>query len=209
MKPHYGLFLPWALLRGGMALPGRVRGHGRGRARRCRCWCSGSPTTSTTCAWCRSSASAARPTIPNHSINGLLNRIMGIADPEQYKNLEFVAGQFPPFNPWVYGLTLSSSARDPCCRAPASQHDRRSRPPVRLLPHGAELHDGLAHRLGAPLRHPAADLRRAGRSGRAETSAAGPAGRRLRARQRLHPGHHAAGARRRSTSRNPICCLPR
>ena len=34
MKPHYGLFLPWALLRGGMALPGRVRGHGRGRTRR-------------------------------------------------------------------------------------------------------------------------------------------------------------------------------
>jgi hypothetical protein len=46
---------------------------------------------------------------PNHSINGLLNRIMSISDPAQYKNLEFIAGHFPPFNPWIYAATLASS----------------------------------------------------------------------------------------------------
>ena len=46
---------------------------------------------------------------PNHSINGLLNRVMGLYDPEQYSILEFIAGQFPPFNPWIYGLTVTSS----------------------------------------------------------------------------------------------------
>ena len=46
---------------------------------------------------------------PNQSVNGLLNRLMGIARPEQYKSLEFLAGQFPPFNLWVYAVTLASS----------------------------------------------------------------------------------------------------
>ena len=46
---------------------------------------------------------------PNHSINGLLNRIMGIFDPTPNRNLDFVAGEFPPFDPLVYGGTLLSS----------------------------------------------------------------------------------------------------
>jgi alpha-1,2-mannosyltransferase len=34
---------------------------------------------------------------------------MSLADPAQYNNLEFIDGQFPPFNAWVYGGTLLSS----------------------------------------------------------------------------------------------------
>jgi alpha-1,2-mannosyltransferase len=46
---------------------------------------------------------------PNHSVNGLLNRIMGIAEPTLYKSLDFNAGEFPPYNVWVYGGTTVSS----------------------------------------------------------------------------------------------------
>jgi alpha-1,2-mannosyltransferase len=46
---------------------------------------------------------------PNQSINGLLNRLMGLGDPSSYINLDIPAGKFPPFNPWIYGVTLVSS----------------------------------------------------------------------------------------------------
>ena len=42
---------------------------------------------------------------PNHSVNGLLNRLMSLSDPAHYNNLTWSA-TFPPFNPWVYGGTL-------------------------------------------------------------------------------------------------------
>jgi len=45
---------------------------------------------------------------PNQSVNGLLNRLMGIWDP-RFINLDIPAGKFPPFTPLVYGLTLASS----------------------------------------------------------------------------------------------------
>jgi alpha-1,2-mannosyltransferase len=47
---------------------------------------------------------------PNQSINGLLNRLMSISDPVRYNNLEFHMSEFAPFNPWVYGITVVSSA---------------------------------------------------------------------------------------------------
>jgi hypothetical protein len=47
---------------------------------------------------------------PNQSINGLLNRLMSIADPINYNNLEWVDGHFPPFTAWIYISTLISSA---------------------------------------------------------------------------------------------------
>lgn len=46
---------------------------------------------------------------PNQSVNGLLNRLMGIWDPANYINLDIPAGKFPPFTPLVYGLTLVTS----------------------------------------------------------------------------------------------------
>ena len=46
---------------------------------------------------------------PNQSVNGLLNRLMSIGDPDHYNNLVW-RDDFPPFNPWVYGGTLISAA---------------------------------------------------------------------------------------------------
>jgi alpha-1,2-mannosyltransferase len=47
---------------------------------------------------------------PNQSFNGLLNRVMSVFDPVVYKNLDFFDGDFPPFNPWIYGATLVTSS---------------------------------------------------------------------------------------------------
>jgi alpha-1,2-mannosyltransferase len=46
---------------------------------------------------------------PNQSINGLLNRLMSLADPAGYVSLEFRDHVFPTFNIWVYGGTLVTS----------------------------------------------------------------------------------------------------
>jgi hypothetical protein len=46
---------------------------------------------------------------PNQSVNGILNRLAGITQPELYVNLDLPAGKFPPFTPWIYGATLLSS----------------------------------------------------------------------------------------------------
>ncbi len=47
---------------------------------------------------------------PNQSMNGLLNRFVGLADPQLYGNLEFFTDRFPPFNSWVYSGTLATTA---------------------------------------------------------------------------------------------------
>lgn len=47
---------------------------------------------------------------PNQSVNGLMNRLWSIKYPDLYNNLEWRGRVFPPFNPWVYGVTLASSA---------------------------------------------------------------------------------------------------
>lgn len=46
----------------------------------------------------------------NQSINGLLNRIAGLGAPELYANANFDAYGFPPYTPWVYWMTIASSA---------------------------------------------------------------------------------------------------
>ncbi|MBO0740306.1 MAG: DUF2029 domain-containing protein [Hyphomicrobiaceae bacterium] len=46
---------------------------------------------------------------PNQSVNGILNRLMGISSPEAFVTLDLPAGQFPPFTPWIWGATLTSS----------------------------------------------------------------------------------------------------
>src|SRR5262249_21721502 len=43
---------------------------------------------------------------PNQSVNGLLNRIMTLVDPAAYNSIDFDTYGFPPFNPWVYGTVL-------------------------------------------------------------------------------------------------------
>jgi hypothetical protein len=46
----------------------------------------------------------------NQSMNGLLNRLAGLAAPGAYANTAFDAYGFPPYTPWVYWGTLVSSA---------------------------------------------------------------------------------------------------
>jgi alpha-1,2-mannosyltransferase len=46
---------------------------------------------------------------PNQSVNGILNRIMSISSPEAFVTLDLPAGQFPPFTPWIWATTLTSS----------------------------------------------------------------------------------------------------
>ncbi len=46
---------------------------------------------------------------PNQSVNGLLNRLMGIGDPGAYVILDIPPGKFPPFTPIVYWPSLASS----------------------------------------------------------------------------------------------------
>lgn len=46
----------------------------------------------------------------NQSINGLLNRIAGLGAPGLYANVNFDAYGFPPYTPWVYWMTIASSA---------------------------------------------------------------------------------------------------
>lgn len=46
---------------------------------------------------------------PNQSVNGLLNRLMSIGDPQQYNNVFWREAHFPPFTPLVYWGTLASS----------------------------------------------------------------------------------------------------
>jgi hypothetical protein len=47
---------------------------------------------------------------PNQSVNGLLNRLMSVGDPQHYNNLKFEIEKFAPFNRWVYGATVVSSS---------------------------------------------------------------------------------------------------
>jgi hypothetical protein len=46
---------------------------------------------------------------PNQSVNGLLNRVMVLIDPDQWSSLDFDDNSFPPFSLLVYGGTLVAS----------------------------------------------------------------------------------------------------
>ncbi len=46
---------------------------------------------------------------PNQSVNGVLNRLMSIFDPQAYVSLDLPAGKFPPFTPWIWAATLATS----------------------------------------------------------------------------------------------------
>jgi hypothetical protein len=110
IKPHYGLFVLWALLR--------------------KEWGFAFACIATGCAGLIGSiavfglanhldylpvlsylAERGETYYPNHSVNGLLNRLMSLAQPELYRNLDWGDGGFPPFNRWVYWpATISSAA---------------------------------------------------------------------------------------------------
>jgi alpha-1,2-mannosyltransferase len=107
VKPHFGAFLAWALVRreGPFVLSFGVT------------ICIGMALSVATFGWAdhvdyvravMHMAERGEAFYPNQSVNGLMNRLMSIGDPLQYSNLVFTAA-FPPFNPWVYAATAISS----------------------------------------------------------------------------------------------------
>jgi len=108
VKPHYGLFLLWAALRGEwrftaacasaltVGVAGSVAAFG---------WASNVDYLSVF--WYLSQHGETY--YPNQSVNGLLNRFMELSDPVAYESLEFNDNGFPPFNRWVYGGVLATS----------------------------------------------------------------------------------------------------
>jgi hypothetical protein len=108
IKPHYALLVPWALLR--------------------REWRFLLPFLATAGAGgCLSLivfgwenhldylqvlsriASRGESYHPNHSVNGLLNRLVGLADPANYNNLDWRKDRFPPRHALASAVTLASS----------------------------------------------------------------------------------------------------
>jgi alpha-1,2-mannosyltransferase len=108
IKPHYGLFLVWAAIRGE--------------------WRFVIGCVSAGCVGLVASLAAfgladhldylsvllymfqrGETFYPNQSVNGLLNRLMSIRQPDLYGNLEFFIERYAPFNVWIYGLTVASS----------------------------------------------------------------------------------------------------
>jgi len=108
VKPHYGLFVLWALLR--------------------REWRFATALAATAIVGVLGSimaygfanhldylrvlsflAERGETFYPNQSVNGLLNRLMVLIDPSAWDSLDFNDNAFPPFSPLVYGGTLIAS----------------------------------------------------------------------------------------------------
>jgi alpha-1,2-mannosyltransferase len=108
VKPHYGLFVLWALLR--------------------REWRFAAALAATAIVGVLGSimaygfanhvdylrvlsflAERGEAFYPNQSVNGFLNRVMVLIDPTQWNSLEFNDHGFPPYSPLVYGGTLIAS----------------------------------------------------------------------------------------------------
>ena len=108
IKPHFGLFLVWAI----------VRGEWRFTVTCAVVACSGFAAAVLAFGWANHldylkilTLISERGEIyyPNQSINGLINRLVALGTLDQISNLEFSAADFPPFNRWVYWGTLLSS----------------------------------------------------------------------------------------------------
>ncbi len=105
IKPHYGAFLLWGLLRRewrfALGLAGMVV-VGIGASLLVFGWADNVDYMKVF--WFLSQRGEAF--FPNQSVNGLLNRVMSLADPVAYKNIVFDDNGFPPFTPLVYGGAL-------------------------------------------------------------------------------------------------------
>jgi len=109
IKPHYGIFLLWAVLRREwrFAMACAVTG-GIGLAASIAVFGLADHIDYLRALSYMSQHGEAY--YPNQSVNGLLNRLISVTEPRLYANLEFMADRFPPFNPWVYGGTVVAAA---------------------------------------------------------------------------------------------------
>jgi alpha-1,2-mannosyltransferase len=108
VKPHYGLFVLWAMLR---------------REWRFTVACAatvlvGLITSIAVFGWVDNVdylrvfwflSQHGEAYYPNQSFSGLLNRLMSLVDPELYNSVEFDDHRFPPFVWWIYAGTLLTS----------------------------------------------------------------------------------------------------
>jgi len=108
VKPHYGLFVLWALL----------RGEWRFAAAFAATVALGVGASIAVYGWANHVdyvpvlfflAERGETFYPNQSVNGLLNRVMTLIEPAHWNSLEFDDNSFPPFSPLVYGGTLIAS----------------------------------------------------------------------------------------------------
>lgn len=108
IKPHYGLLLVWAALRGEWRF---VYAGGAAIA-------AGLAASIGLLGWenhldylrvLSFLSERGESYYPNQSINGLLNRLMSVGDPQQFNNVFWREAHFPPFTPLVYAGTLASS----------------------------------------------------------------------------------------------------
>ena len=108
IKPHYGLFLLWAALRREMRF-----------AAACAATIALGLAASVTAYGLTNHFDYLRVLsflsqhgeayYPNQSVNGVLNRLMSLSDPQAFVSLDLPAGKFPPFTSWVWVATLMSS----------------------------------------------------------------------------------------------------
>lgn len=129
IKPHYGLMILWAMLRGEMRFAkacGATIGLGVAASIAHFGWSNNLDYLSVLSFL----SQHGEAFYPNQSVNGVLNRLMSIADPVNYVSLDLPPGKFPPFTPWVYALTLVSSA---AILVGGLLHRSDQREPARLL----------------------------------------------------------------------------
>ncbi len=108
IKPHYGLLLVWAALRGEWRF---VYACGAAIA-------AGLAVSVGVLGWenhldylrvLSFLSERGESYFPNQSVNGLLNRLMSIGDPQKFNNVFWREAHFPPFTPLVYYGTLATS----------------------------------------------------------------------------------------------------
>jgi hypothetical protein len=108
IKPHYGLFLLWAALRREIRFAAACGATiGIGLAASVAIYGFGNHLDYLRVLSFLSQHGEAY--YPNQSVNGVLNRLMAIFDPQAFVNLDLPAGQFPPFTLWIWAATLASS----------------------------------------------------------------------------------------------------
>ena len=205
IKPHYGLFVLWALLRkewrfafacvaaGCVGLIGSLAVFGLANH------LDYLPVLSHL-------AERGETYYPNHSVNGLLNRLMSRRRARALPQPRLGRRRLPAVQPpGLLDDHASARPRSCCWRSLRRNRDNDPGPRRRLLHHGGELHGRLADRLGASLRRAVAGVR--GRAGRraAQPRPAALADRELRARQQLFHRDAAASRRRSGISSSPIC----
>jgi hypothetical protein len=108
IKPHYGLFLLWGVLRGEWRFTAAsAAAMAVGLALSIAAFGLENHLDYLNVLWYLPQHGEAF--YPNHSFNGLLNRLMSLDDPFSFQNLVFIDLDFPPFEPLVYGGTLITS----------------------------------------------------------------------------------------------------